>query len=255
MRESRVLKKLRNGENVICFKINIPAGQVAELVAMSGFDCIWLDMEHVAQDWSVIAMQNWAAKAHDTDVMVRVERGSYSAYIKPFEVDVSGIMVPHIMSLEDARKVVHTTRFHPAGRRPIDGGNADGNYTRMDFNDYLKQSNEQKFVVLQIEDPEPLAELDAIAELEGYDILFFGPGDFSQGIGAPGRWDHPELIKTRALIAKTARKYGKYAGTVGSLDNLGHLVEMGYNFISIGADVVGLSDYCKNIVDGFNSRR
>ena len=251
MRESRVLKKLRAGENVSCIKLNLGDGQVSELAAMSGFDCIWLDREHVAQDWSAIAAQNWAAKAHDTDVMVRVSRGSYSEYIKPFEIDATGIMVPHIMSLDDAKQVIRMTRFHPIGRRPIDGGNSDGGYTAMNFNEYLEQSNQQRFIALQIEDPEPLEELEAMADLEGYDMLFFGPGDFSQGIGDPGAWDHPKLLETRELVAKVARKYGKYAGTVGSIDHLHQLIGMGYSFISIGADVVGLNHYFQNLVGGF----
>ena len=250
MRESQVLKKLRAGENVNCIKLNLCDGQVAELAAMLGFDCIWLDREHVVQDWSDIKAQNWAAKAHDTDVMIRVSRGSYSDYIKSFEIDASGIMVPHIMSLDDAKNVVHMTRFHPVGRRPIDGGNSDGGYTAMDFSEYLEQSNKQKFVVLQIEDPEPLDELDAIADLEGYDMLFFGPGDFSQGIGAPGQWEHPKLIETRELVAKTALKYGKFAGTVGNINNFSQLVDMGYRFINIGADVVGLTGYFQNLLEG-----
>ena len=251
MRESRVLRKLRAGETVCSFKLNLSCGQAAELVAMTGFDCIWLDMEHIAQDWSVIAAQNYAAKTYDTDVMVRVSRGGYSDYIKPFEMDATGIMVPHIMNLDDARKVVHFTRFHPIGRRPIDGGNSDGCYTMVDLDDYIKQSNEQRFVVLQIEDPEPLDSLEAIAELEGYDMLFFGPGDFSQGIGAPGQWNHPLLLKTREQVAKIARKYGKFAGTTGSIDNYKNLIEMGYNFVNLGSDVVGLTAYCQKLAGEF----
>ena len=253
MRESRVLNKLRAGEAVSCFKLNLCDGQVAELAAMAGFDCLWIDREHLAQDWSVITAQNWAAKAYDVDVMVRVPRGSYSDYIKPLELDATGILVPHIMNLEDAKKVVHMTRFHPVGRRPIDGGNADGAYTNLDFQEYLKQANKQRFVILQIEDPEPLDDLEAIAELEGYDMLFFGPGDFSQGIGAPGQWDHPLLVETRKRVAKVARKYGKFAATTGAIQNVNDLIDMGYQFISIGADVIGLSTYCMNLFIGFES--
>ena len=255
MRESQVLKKLRAGENVCCFKLNLCSAQAAELVAMAGFDCIWLDHEHVAQDWAVVCAQNWAAKAYNVDVMVRVSRGGYSDYIKPFEIDATGIMVPHIMDVEDARKVIHTTRFYPVGLRPIDGGNSDGAYGMVNFNEYLKQANEQRFIALQIEDPEPLVTLEEIADLEGFDMLFFGPGDFSQGIGAPGQWDHPELLKTRELVAKTARKYGKFAATVGNLNNLNNLLDMGYNFINLGADVVGLTNYCRDMVKGFSRLR
>lgn len=254
MRESKVLKKLKAGEIVSCFKLNLSNGEIAEIAAQSGFDCIWLDREHVVQDWADIKAQNWAAKAYDTDVMIRVSRGSYSDLIKPLEIDATGILVPHIMNLEDAKKVIHNTRFHPIGRRPIDGGNADGAYTNLDFDSYLKQANEQRFVALQIEDPEPLNDLEAIAELEGYDMLFFGPGDFSQGIGAPGQWDHPLLVETRKRVAEVARKYGKFAATTGNLGNLKELIDMGYQFISIGADVIGLSSYCNELVNGFNNR-
>jgi len=253
MRESQVLKKLRAGEVVNCFKLNLCDGQVAELAALSGFDCIWIDREHLAQDWSVVTAQNWAAKAYDVDVMVRIPRGSYSDYIKPLELDATGILVPHIMNLEDAKKVVHMTRFHPLGRRPVDGGNADGAYTYMDFGEYLKQANDQRFVVLQIEDPEPLDDLEAIAALEGYDMLFFGPGDFSHGIGAPGQWDHPLLIETRKRVAEMARKYGKFAATTGSIQNATELISMGYQFINIGADVIGLCNYCSKLVVDFEN--
>lgn len=251
MRSSRVLKKLRAGEVVSCFKLNLPSGEVAEIAAMAGFDCIWLDREHVVQDWGDIKAQNWAAKTYNADVMVRVSRGSYSDLIKPLEMDATGLLVPHVMNLEDAKKIIHYTRFHPVGRRPIDGGNADGAYTNLDFEKYLEQANRQRFIALQIEDPEPLDDLEAIAALEGYDMLFFGPGDFSQGIGAPGQWDHPLLIETRRRVAEVARKYGKFAATTGSTQNMEELINMGYQFISIGADVVGLSGYCNELVKSF----
>lgn len=251
MRKSKVLAKLRNGEKVSCYKINLSDAKSCEIAAMAGFDCIWTDMEHIGQDWSVIASGIWATKAHDTDILVRVSRGGYSDYIKPLELDATGIMVPHIMSLEDAKKVVSMTRFHPLGKRPIDGGNADGAYTGMDFNEYLRQANEERFIILQIEDPEPLDELDAIAALPGYDMLLFGPGDFTQGIGAPGQWSHPRVTETRKRVAEAALKHGKFAGTVGSPENLGDLHAMGYQFVNIGADVVALKNYCQSLMQSF----
>jgi 4-hydroxy-2-oxoheptanedioate aldolase len=252
MRPSRVLKGLRDGKTVSCIKINLQNPQVTEIAAMSGFDCIWVDQEHSAGDWSVINSQIWSVKAHGADTMVRVPRGSYSDLVKPLEMDAAGIMVPHVMSLEDAKEVVYRTRFHPLGRRAIDGGNADGAYTNVDFNEYLAQANEQRFVVLQIEDPEPLEDLEAIAALPGYDMLFFGPGDFSQGIGAPGQWDHPLLTETRKRVAAAALRHGKFAGTVGGPGNLEDLKALGYRFVSVGADVVGLSGYFKGLAEAFS---
>jgi 4-hydroxy-2-oxoheptanedioate aldolase len=252
MRPSRVLAKLRAGEMATCFKLNLADARAVEIAAMAGFDCVWPDMEHVPNDLSVIEKSIWAAKAHDTDVLVRVARGSYSDYIRPLEMDASGIMVPHVMSLADAENVVRMTRFHPIGRRPVDGGNADGAYCNIEFVDYLKQANEERFVVLQIEDSEPLEELDAIAALPGVDMLFFGPGDFSHSIGAPGVWDHPQLLDARRRVAEVALAHGKFAGTVASPANFEELQDLGYRFLSMGADVVGLSQYCQTLMAAFN---
>jgi 4-hydroxy-2-oxoheptanedioate aldolase len=186
------------------------------------------------------------------DVMVRVSRGGYSDYIKPLEMDATGIMVPHIMGIDDARKVVQMTRFHPIGRRPLDGGNADGAYATINYADYLPLANRERFIIVQIEDPEPMADLDAIASLDGIDMLFFGPADFSQGIGAPGEWDHPKLVDARRRVAEVAIKHGKFAGTTGNINNMAVLMELGYKFINIGADVLAVGEYCKNLMAGFS---
>lgn len=255
MRESRVLKKLRAGEIASCFKINFADAQASEVAAMAGFDCVWLDQEHLAQNWSVINAHIWATKAHNVDVMVRIPRGSYSDYVKPLELDATGIMVPHVMSADDARNIVKMTRFHPIGRRAIDGGSADGGYTNLDFNEYLRQANEQRFVVLQIEDPEPLAELDEIAAIDGVDMLFFGPGDFSQAIGAPGEWHHPRLVEARKLVAEAAIRHGKIAATTGGIDRLPEFLSLGYRFVSVGADVVGVNTYCQSLAARFDQAR
>jgi len=255
MRPSRVLQKLRAGEVVYATKLNLGDARAAEIAAMSGFDCIWTDMEHVPNDWSVIEKQILAAKVHDVDTIVRVARGGYSDYIRPLEMDAAGIMVPHIMSAADAREVIRSTKFHPLGLRPVDGGNADGGYCALGLADYLKQANEQRFNLLQIEDVEPLEELEEIIALPGLDIIFFGPGDFSQSIGAPGQMNHPLLLETRKRIAELAVKHGKIAGTVGSTGNAAELTAMGYRFISIGADVVALMQYYKSIMGELRNQK
>jgi|HigsolmetaAR203D_1030402.scaffolds.fasta_scaffold01030_9 2,4-dihydroxyhept-2-ene-1,7-dioic acid aldolase len=248
MRPSRVLAKLRAGEAVFCTKINLADSRVVEIAALSGFDCVWADMEHVATDWSALEKQILAGKAYGIDTIVRVAKGSYSDYIRPLELDAAGVMIPHVMSLDEAREVVRRTKFHPLGLRPVDGGNADGLFCNLDFNEYLRQANEQRFNIVQIEDPEPLGELEDIIRLPGLDMIFFGPGDFSQGIGAPGQMDHPKIIDTRRKIAELAVKHGKFAGTVGGLGNVRELLSMGYRFISVGADVVGLSQYFQQVM-------
>jgi len=253
MRKSRVLRQMRSGKVATSTKLNLSDPRAAEIAAMCGFDCIWIDLEHVPNNMKDVENTVRAAKIFDVDVLTRVSKGCYSDIVRPLEADSTGIMVPHLMSLEEAKQIVYYTKFHPIGRRPIDGGNADGAYCLVDANDYIKQANEERFTVVQIEDPEPLAELEEICALPGIDMIFFGPADFSQGIGAPHSND-PRIDETRRLVAKTARKYGKFAGTVGGPENFDQLVQMGYTFISTGADVVALWSYFKGMSAAVSGR-
>lgn len=253
MRKSRVLRQMRSGNVATCTKLNLSDPRAAEIAAMCGFDCVWIDLEHVPNNMKDVEDTVRAAKIYDVDVLTRVSKGCYSDMVRPLEGDSTGIMVPHLMGLEEAKQIVYYTKFHPIGRRPIDGGNADGAYCMVSGADYIRQANEERFTVVQIEDPEPLAELEEICALPGIDMIFFGPADFSQGIGAPNSND-PRIDETRRLVAETARKHGKFAGTVGSAGNFDALVEMGYTFISVGADVVALSKYWRDITEKISGR-
>ena len=255
MRKSRVLRKMRNGEVATCTKLNFCDPRCAEIAAMADFDCIWIDMEHVPNDYSFIENAVRAAKIYDVDTLTRVPNGSYSDLIRPLEADSTAIMVPHCMSLENAKRVVYYTKFHPVGRRPLDGGNADGKFCMVNENDYIKQANEERFNVIQIEDPEPMAELEEICALPGLDMIFFGPADFSQGAGVPNQFNSKEVMEAKELVAKTARKYGKFAGTTGGVGNFDSLVDMGYTFISTGADVVGVANYFREISAAVKGRK
>lgn len=251
LRSSRVLKKLRGGEVASCVKINLADPRVVEIAAMSGIDSVWLDLEHVPNTLREIENCVRAAKMHDCDPLVRIARGSYSDVVQPLEMDAAGIMVPHVMSAADAAQVARQARFHPVGLRPLDGGNADGAYCTVETTAYMAHANEQRFVIVQIEDRQPLAELDQIAATPGVDMLFFGPGDFSQSIGAPGNFSHPELLDARREVAKAAQRHGKFAGTVSAAATLNEVIDQGYRFVSIGADVVALTQYFSQIAATF----
>ena len=252
MRKSKVLKIMREGGVAVSVKLNLADPRAVEIAAMCGYDCIWIDMEHVPNDNAFVENAIRAAKIYDCDVLTRVAKGRYNDFIHPLEADSAGIMVPHLMSLKEAKEIVYFTKFHPIGRRPIDGGNADGKFCLIDPITYMKEANEERFVVVQIEDPEPLEELEEICALEGIDMIFFGPADFSQGIGAPCQFNDPRIAETRELVAKTAKKYGKFAGTVGSSENIAEYAAMGYQFVNVVSDVTTLSQV---FIDTLNKSR
>lgn len=254
MRKSRVLRAVREGRVARCLKLNTSDPRVAEIFASAQPDAIWVCMEHCGAGWTEIEHQIRAAALHDVDTFVRVARGSYSDYVRALELDAAGLIVPHVMGAEDARQVRDFTKFAPVGRRALDGGNADARFLRLGLADYMSQANSERVILHQIEDPEAMDDLESIAELDGVDGLFFGPGDYSVALGAPGQMDHEDVEKARKRVADVARKNNKIAATVCSTEQIGRHADLGYNFLNVGADVLALNRFADAAMAAFGNR-
>jgi 4-hydroxy-2-oxoheptanedioate aldolase len=244
-RASRILRLLAEGQLPTVLKINLSEPRVIEIAGLSGVDAVWLCTEHVPNDWLALENQIRAARVHNLDTLVRVGRGSYSDYIRPLEADATGIIVPHVSSEEEARQIVEWVRFHPVGKRALDGGNVDGQFCLLPIDEYLRHSNRERIVILQIESPEALENVEKIAAVPGFNGLLFGPGDFSHRIGKVGQLDAPEVVAARKRVAAAARQHGKFAMTAGLIAPFPELVAEGHRVIGIGADVVALTSYVK----------
>ena len=255
LRRSRILHELRLGSFATCIKLNLSDPRIVELCGLAGTSAVWICNEHVGNDWFNLENQIRAAKLYDMDTIVRVEKGSYSDYVKPFEADATAIMVPHVTSAADARKIVEMARFHPLGKRAMDGGNVDGQYCHVPLMDYISHSNTERALIFQIESPEALENVEEIAAVPGFDILLFGPGDFSHLIGKPGEINHPTVVAARKKVAATARKNGKFAMIPGILAARSVLEEEGYQCFNLGADVLGLAEYLQKKVAAFEEPR
>ena len=245
LRPSRILSLVRQGQLVSTFKVNLNDPRVIEIAGLCGCDGVWICGEHVPNDWTNLENQIRAARLHNMDSLVRVAKGSYSDYIKPFEADATGIIVPHVGSADEARQIVDWVRCHPVGKRPLDGGNTDGQYCLIPITDYLRHTNEERIIVMQIESPEALANIEAIAAVPGFNGIMFGPGDFSHRIGLVGQVDHPDVVAARKRVGAVARRHGKFVMSSGLFQPFSDLVAEGHQVFNIGADVIALGGYAK----------
>ena len=150
-RKSRIKRTVEQGKIATILKCNTTDTKVAEIFAMAQPDAIWLCMEHGSLDYAQAEGQINAAKIYDVDSLLRVNRGGYSNYIRGFELDCTGLIIPQIKNLADAKEIEEFTKFPPIGKRGLDGGNNDGRYTKLEMSKYLKESNEERLVLYQIE--------------------------------------------------------------------------------------------------------
>jgi 4-hydroxy-2-oxoheptanedioate aldolase len=186
----------------------------AELAGKLGFDVIWLDMEHRAHGYEVVDRISLACRATGMDLMVRIRKTGYTSAMRALEFGANGVMVPHCRTATEAREWVDWTRFPPLGKRGFDGAGADGDYTPADPTEYLRERNEETFLVVQIEDREAVDCVDEITAVDGVDLLFVGPADLSISYGVPMQREHPLVQRAMDKVANAAAKHGKWWGTV-----------------------------------------
>ncbi|OGV52760.1 MAG: hypothetical protein A2017_15085 [Lentisphaerae bacterium GWF2_44_16] len=241
MHKSIVKRKLAEGKPVFCAKTHLCDPSVVEIFGYSGFDCVWLDMEHTPVDYESVLNQVRAAKMTGMDSMVRVSKGSYSDYIRPLEMDATGLMVPHIFTAEEAEQTVKRSFFRPKGLRPIDGGNSDGHFCMLALNEYIKYSNEEKFLMLQIEDKEAVEQIDEITDVKGVDIFYIGTLDLSQSYGTPGDFNNPEFIKGRDKVIETLSRKRIPWGIPCSMEDIPRYYSSGCVFFVLGSDTSAIA--------------
>ena len=239
MRPSRIKAKLQRNEPVLLMTLHLTDPSVYELTSLLGFDGIWMDMEHHGYSLETATGLMRAARLGAADIMARPAKGELMRMQRMLEAGAQGIMYPRCDDAEEAAEVVRWAKFAPQGVRGIDGANPDMPYLTMPLAEYLAEANRQTFIVIQIEQQHALDDVDRIAAVEGVDVLFLGPGDFSILSGIPGQFDHEIIHQATRKIADAARKAGKHWGCPSfSVEHTRQLLDLGARFICHGADLV-----------------
>ena len=239
MRFSQIKAKLRRNEPALITTLHYIDPTLYEMTSLMGFDGIWMDLEHHHYSVETAANLMRAARVGPSDIIARPAKGEYMRMARLLEAGAQGIMYPRCESAEEAAEVVKWAKFAPMGERGLDGANADAPYCCMPMKPYLKVANEETMVIIQIESPKALENVEAIAKVPGVDILMLGPGDLSVLAGMPYEFDNPYMVAAIKRVAKAAKAAGIHWGTVsGSPEHTRMLLELGGRFICHGADII-----------------
>jgi 4-hydroxy-2-oxoheptanedioate aldolase len=236
---------LRRGELVAVAEINqVFSPVVVDLIALAGYTCLWIDMEHSAADFGSVSNMLLAASAAGLDAVVRMPHGPYNQAIKTLELGVSGLIWPHCKSAEEARRFVHMAKFRPLGLRGI-GGGRDSQFGAAPRSAYLDWANEQTLLGVMIEDREAVEAAEAIAAVEGIDLLFVGPVDLAHSYGLerePGPpVSLPPILEAFERVGAACRAHGKAMGTaVDPGAPMRMALEMGARWLNCSRDTTAL---------------
>lgn len=250
---SKVKAKWSRGEPALFIQLHLTDSAVPELAAMLGFDGIWIDLEHHVHSLQTVQEMMRAAQIGSSpDMMLRPAKGEFMRMGRMLEAGAHGILYPRCDDAAEAAEVVRWSKFAPLGERGFDGGNRDMPYCMTAPEEYLKQANEETFIFTQIESPAAVEQARAIAEVEGIDGLFFGPGDFSILSGVPFRPDSRQINEAIRHIAEAAARTGKRWGApASSAEHARELISMGATLVCHGADVLLIRDGLRQIQEQF----
>jgi 4-hydroxy-2-oxoheptanedioate aldolase len=234
-----VKAKLSRGEPVLLALLHLTDPSVFELTSLMGFDGIWMDLEHHSYSVETAAALMRAARVGSSDIMARSAKGEFMRIGRLLEAGAQGIMYPRCRDAAEAAEVVKCAKFAPMGERGLDGGNPDMPYATMSLTQYIKEANEQTFIVIQVEDQQAIDNVDEIAQVPGVDVIFFGPADFSVLSGIPGELDHPLVTKAIEKVARAARSAGKHWGsTAQTREHARLLLRHGASLICHSSDLL-----------------
>jgi 4-hydroxy-2-oxoheptanedioate aldolase len=244
-------RALREGKPQIALWVGLADSYVAELLATAGFDCLVIDAEHAPNDPRSVLPQLQAMAAYPVHPIVRPVRDSVELIKQYLDIGAQTLIIPMVETAEQARAAVAATRYPTRGVRGV--GSALARASRWNqIGDYLRRSDDEICVFVQVESVGALTQLERIAAVDGVDGVFFGPADLAGSMGLLGKPSDPMVRAAILQGIATVRRAGKAAGTLTSDRQLARLYqEQGALFLAVGVDTSILVKAARELAEEF----
>lgn len=195
-----VLEKLRRGEQVVGGTIDTADPDIYCAAANSGFDFMWIEMQHSPLTYSQVADMIWACRGAEAIPFIRVPSATEGDIQKATDIGALGIIVPMIDSMDEIRDAVTYAHYPPLGTRSQGGGQ----YGALWGRGYRRAANENVMVVAMIENPAGVEIAEQVASLEGVDVVFVASSDLGSFTGLRQGDPGYEALVTRVKDATTS---------------------------------------------------
>jgi 2-dehydro-3-deoxyglucarate aldolase/4-hydroxy-2-oxoheptanedioate aldolase len=216
---------------------------LAKILEATGVDFVIIDMEHTGFDSERVADLVAWFKATPVAPFVRVPQDFYHFLARTMDAGALGVMVANVETGEQARSIVDAVKYAPLGARGVALSIAHTDYISPPPAAYFAESNENTTVICLIESMKGIANLDAIAETPGVDVLWVGHFDLTQSMGIPGQFHHPRFLEAIGKVIATARRTGKRCGILPqNPEQAQEWIAAGFDVISWGLDITVYRD-------------
>ena len=198
------------------------SAEMCDFLGPMGFDAAFIDFEHGSFGWREISDISRACDLWDMGTAVRVPQIDEALILRALDLGANSIIVPHVITPEDAERAARACRYPPEGSRGV-----AGNRRTYGVSDYFRRANEEVQCIALIEDAPALDNLDALLQVGGVDVFNVAPSDLAASMGYLGEPGHPEVQCAITEAIDTIVAAGRVAGTLVDDDNAERFVAAG----------------------------
>ena len=218
-----------------------------QLAAASGLDYVLFDLEHRPHDYGTIHDLSQVARLAGMASLVGPAEISAHAISHVLDMGASGVLVPHVETLEEVELALDAALYPPQGHRGRCGvaGHNLYNLTRTTAEEVELYNRDVAFLI-KVESEAAIERLDELVAPDRVDGVMVGPVDLSLALGLPGQTSHErvrELIDhVRAVCRERKLRYGSMARTA---DEVSAEVERGASWVTVASEMEILSEAWK----------
>lgn len=249
--ENKLITKIKAGNKTAGAWAQIASPFTAEILSSAGFDWLMLDMEHGPGDILTLVSQVHAMKGTDCVPLVRAPWNDFVAIKRILDAGSQGVLIPYVNTQKQAEEAVKACKYPPEGIRGVAGSPRAPGYGQ-NLGEYLQRANDEIFIMIAVETPEAVANLDAILQAAGLDGIFIGPMDLASSMGYFGDPSQPEVQAAIKTVEEKTLAAGKVlATTTGSWPAAKDLFDRGYQMLMLMADGISLAKMAAEQVASF----
>lgn len=221
-----------------------------EVLGLAGFDWLLLDGEHATNDVLTFVPQLMALKNSKSAPVVRPAWNDQVLIKRLLDIGFYNFLIPYVETAEQAANAVKFTRYPPEGVRGVSVSHRSNMFGTI--TDYFQKINQNICVMVQIETQQAIDNVEAIAAVDGVDLLFVGPSDLSAAMGHFGNPSHPDVQKAIQTVFDVAKAHNKGAGILAPVEaDARRYLEMGATFVGVGSDLGVFRSSTQALADKF----
>ena len=252
LRQNRLKEKA--GEMALGVQLRSASERVAELIAMIGFDFLYIETEHFFCDDFTIEHIFRAVNAWNCTPIVRLCEGGTDRIGQLFDAGAGGVILPRVETGEQAREFVRAAKYPPFGNRSSTTCRC-GHYGLLSREEVFQWGNAETLAIAMIETQKGIENLEDILNT-GIDMIRIGFSDLAQDMGYPGQTRHPEVLRQAQQAIQTAMRHGIAVGAAATdKSDLNRLRSMGFTHFTVGSDLAILQKRLSGIKTIFGEER